>query len=310
VILEDKDIIQCVALFNKYTRASVPTYPIPLSDEDKQLLIDRVYGEYARYTSDNTDKSIVAANKDYFTYSDFVKVIWKVFRDNLPSPTMTEDIQPSEPITPGKYGMLYNLFAATDNRIMAPNGWHVPTTKEWEEVFQQLDPLFTLATGSSDPDFVFKLMDVLTWISFLGTDEYELSFTSCGSRAYDGTFYSSGSLGTWWGSSLYSVIGMFDYTGFDIFSDGTIFPIDASVFTDNDKRSGCAIRWVKDNSVYVDTVTGNDGTVYYTKQVGSKIITKSDVIETKYRNGDDIELVNDNTEWSNSLTGARCLYPI
>ena len=29
------------------------------------------------------------------------------------------------------YGALYNWFAATDNRNLAPNGWHLPTDAEW-----------------------------------------------------------------------------------------------------------------------------------------------------------------------------------
>jgi uncharacterized protein (TIGR02145 family) len=31
----------------------------------------------------------------------------------------------------GTYGILYNWFAATDSRNIAPEGWHVPTDVEW-----------------------------------------------------------------------------------------------------------------------------------------------------------------------------------
>ena len=32
------------------------------------------------------------------------------------------------------YGKLYNWFAVTDQRGLAPEGWHVPTDKEWSEL--------------------------------------------------------------------------------------------------------------------------------------------------------------------------------
>ena len=32
------------------------------------------------------------------------------------------------------YGYLYNLYAATDSRNIAPEGWHVPTDDEWKEL--------------------------------------------------------------------------------------------------------------------------------------------------------------------------------
>jgi uncharacterized protein (TIGR02145 family) len=32
------------------------------------------------------------------------------------------------------FGYLYNWFAASDSRKIAPNGWHVPTDEEWNEL--------------------------------------------------------------------------------------------------------------------------------------------------------------------------------
>jgi len=37
--------------------------------------------------------------------------------------------------TPGKWGRLYNWYAATDARGIAPKGWHVPTNKEWRTLY-------------------------------------------------------------------------------------------------------------------------------------------------------------------------------
>jgi len=36
------------------------------------------------------------------------------------------------------YGRLYNWFAVTDSRKIAPEGWHVPTDDEWQELVDYL----------------------------------------------------------------------------------------------------------------------------------------------------------------------------
>jgi uncharacterized protein (TIGR02145 family) len=38
----------------------------------------------------------------------------------------------------GTYGALYNWFAVTDSRNIAPTGWHVPTDAEWETLITYL----------------------------------------------------------------------------------------------------------------------------------------------------------------------------
>ena len=37
--------------------------------------------------------------------------------------------------TPGKWGRMYNWYAATDTRSIAPKGWHVPSNKEWRALY-------------------------------------------------------------------------------------------------------------------------------------------------------------------------------
>jgi len=38
----------------------------------------------------------------------------------------------------GKYGLLYNWFTVDDSRSIAPEGWHVPTDTEWQELVDYL----------------------------------------------------------------------------------------------------------------------------------------------------------------------------
>ena len=36
------------------------------------------------------------------------------------------------------YGKIYNYFAVNDPRRIAPNGWHIPNIKEWEQLIKYL----------------------------------------------------------------------------------------------------------------------------------------------------------------------------
>lgn len=36
------------------------------------------------------------------------------------------------------YGKLYNGFAVLDARQIAPEGWHIPTSEEWSELFKHI----------------------------------------------------------------------------------------------------------------------------------------------------------------------------
>lgn len=37
-----------------------------------------------------------------------------------------------------KYGKLYNWYAVNDSRQLAPEGWHIPSGKEWQELYDFL----------------------------------------------------------------------------------------------------------------------------------------------------------------------------
>ncbi|MEI6348183.1 MAG: fibrobacter succinogenes major paralogous domain-containing protein [Bacteroidota bacterium] len=44
----------------------------------------------------------------------------------------------NDPVNGDKYGKIYNWYAATDPRGIAPKGWHVPSEGEWNELINFL----------------------------------------------------------------------------------------------------------------------------------------------------------------------------
>jgi len=125
----------------------------------------------------------------------------------------------NDPKNGAKYGKLYNWYAVSDPRGLAPNGWHVPTDAEW-----------TILTDYLGNDAGKKMKSNSGWDSYGcqrcdgGSDEFKRLCSACkgkqvnstdpfngngtnssgfsglpGGYALDhGTFYSVGFDGYWW----------------------------------------------------------------------------------------------------------------
>jgi len=92
------------------------------------------------------------------------------------------------------YGRLYNWFAVTDSRNIAPKGWHVPTYREIEIMIAFLGG-DTLAAGK------LKEQGTSHWLYPNTGATNESGFTSLpGGYRYnrEGTFHTLGSNGYWW----------------------------------------------------------------------------------------------------------------
>jgi uncharacterized protein (TIGR02145 family) len=57
-----------------------------------------------------------------------------------------------------------------------------------------------------------------------------------------------------------------------------------------------------------ETVADIEGNIYHTVTIGKQVWMVENLKTTKYRNGDPIQNVTDNTAWSNLTTGAYCNY--
>jgi uncharacterized protein (TIGR02145 family) len=128
-----------------------------------------------------------------------------------------------EPDNCAEYGRLYNWAAAMNlpsecNSIfcaylidephqgICPQGFHIPTNKEWDELYLFADGTSGTDSPYSSPTAGSKLKAVGGWNSYDGissTDEFGFSALPGGTRSTDGCFDGIGDIGTWWSASDY-----------------------------------------------------------------------------------------------------------
>lgn len=132
------------------------------------------------------------------------------------------------------YGHLYNWYAATDSRNIAPTGWHVPTDEEWTILTDYLGGEF--AAG-------YKLTENGTgyWATPVSGTTNESGFTAlpAGWRSYIGTYFTIGYSGAWWSVTEYSTSharGRSMYSGLNI----------SRSFYGDGKFLGFSVRCLKD----------------------------------------------------------------
>ncbi len=126
-------------------------------------------------------------------------------------------------------GKLYNFFAITDPRGLAPAGFHVPTDAEWTQLAESLGG----AEEAND-----KLKSVYGWEEGSeGTDESEFNGLPGGKIDKDGIFDEFGDFGYWWSSS--------EAEGFGLNRNLSIYdsPFEAAT---SFKGAGFSVRCVKD----------------------------------------------------------------
>jgi len=132
------------------------------------------------------------------------------------------------------YGRLYNYYAATDSRNIAPAGWHLPSDEEWTT-------LTTYLGGESVAGGKMKEAGTTHWTNpnTSATNESGLTALPSGHRSnYDGTFYRLELNGLWWSSTANGATNAWYrdiyYKTADCYRYG------------NDEHSGFAVRLIKD----------------------------------------------------------------
>lgn len=99
-----------------------------------------------------------------------------------------------------KYGKLYNWFAVSDSRGLAPNGYHIPSQQEWINLISYLG-------GESNASLKLKYPSGWDWYTGDNTSEFSAlpgGYFSPHEEYYSGLdniFQGEGQHGYWWTSS-------------------------------------------------------------------------------------------------------------
>lgn len=105
------------------------------------------------------------------------------------------------------YGALYNWYAVNTGKL-CPDGWRVPTDKEWKNLEGNADSRFGRddsvwdMQGGRGQDAGIRLKATSGWNSDgSGTDKIGFSALPGGERCSKGRFFVAGRSGFWWSSS-------------------------------------------------------------------------------------------------------------
>jgi len=96
----------------------------------------------------------------------------------------------NDPANGAKYGKLYNWYAVSDSRGLAPVGYHIPSDAEWEKLVDYLG-----GEGKAGA----KMKSKQGWAKDgNGTNSSGFSGLPGGNRNGDGSFFNVGEFGYWW----------------------------------------------------------------------------------------------------------------
>ena len=132
------------------------------------------------------------------------------------------------------YGRLYNWYAVTDSRNIAPAGWHIPSNAEWQILVDYLG-------GESVAGGKMKEVGTAHWASpnTGATNESGFSALPGGLRGDNGTYSLISSSGFWWSATENDRDNAW-YRGLNYFSSGV------DLGTGGGKHCGLSVRCVKD----------------------------------------------------------------
>lgn len=138
----------------------------------------------------------------------------------------------NDPENGKKYGKLYNWYAISDKRGLAPEGWRVPGNTEWSTLVKNLMGVDIAGT---------KIKSETGWKSNKGTDNIGFSAIPGGYRDQEGKFKEIEKICRWWSDS----------SPVDVKPSDKIFSINLTDFSpevsflQSEKGAGYTIRCIK-----------------------------------------------------------------
>jgi len=273
--------------FNIIGDNGVQYLKVPISVEGDVILTNVPYGTYT--VTEEAELGYTLESIDLPTFT--------IDRDNLHFDVNI--INSKDPVIENiKYGALYNWYAAKDIRGLAASGWEVPYDELWIELINYCGSDVLAYNYLSEAGTLY-------WNVGSGSNLYNFNARGGGARAYDnGAFTGLKSNG------VFVTVTAYGGTNYVV-----ALAVDSSALIGTDgygKSHGASCRLVKLTTSLAHgetgTYTGNDGKVYRTICIGTQEWLADNLNETKYRNGDIIPVVTDNSAWAALVTGARCSY--
>lgn len=200
-------------------------------------------------------------------------------------------------VTSVKYGYLYNAYVLADSRkLTASDDWRYFTPADRTNIVTYL--------GSSVAGGILKSIANFAWNSPNTGASDSLGFHMVGGGVRSGSFANIKNAGILRGQATAS-----NFTLAMIFNYNSAALLDSGI---TGIKDGSSVRFVKDAPGLADgvttTYTGNDGKTYNAVVINELYWMTGNLAETRYRNGDEVPTVTDDTEWSNLTTGAKCAY--
>lgn len=131
------------------------------------------------------------------------------------------------------YGKLYNWYAVSDWRGLAPEGWRISSDEDWEK-------LIKLLGGEDVAGGKLKATDTTYWQSPNTGATNEIGFTALpgGYRDLYGSFHGIGSYGLWWSATEFEAhYAWYRFVRYDLSDVGRDY---------SSKAVGVSVRCVRD----------------------------------------------------------------
>lgn len=131
-----------------------------------------------------------------------------------------------------KYGRLYNWYATTDPRGLAPEGWHVPSDEEWTTLTESIGGMAEAGV---------RLKSQSGWSNNgNGRDDFGFNILAAGGRGGVSGFNGEGTVAVFWSSTSKSP----SFAWYRV-----VHAHRTGVFQESDdKMSGFSVRCVKDQN--------------------------------------------------------------
>jgi uncharacterized protein (TIGR02145 family) len=200
------------------------------------------------------------------------------------------------------YGLLYNWYAA-NNALTPPIGWHIPSTSEYQTLFNNWSTLIEVNKACRETG-------IIHWISDDEGATNSSGFTAVGNGIRNGllvaNFQQLKNVGELWTNTEDSL----SY-GVNAYANKFVATGEAILARSIIKKQGCAIRLIRDNLTgYTEgeKVSDYDGNIYDTVLIGGQVWMVQNYACKHLRSGVLIPEVIDGTAWLGLSTQAICAY--